>query len=198
MYNFSLINYEVPDYKSIDLDFNKLKLKDTKELNKLILKELRLLKRISKINDKINEDLLQEIIIKLITDGVENYDSGKDFTKWVNSISEHVKSNFIRDNSIRKHSSFEKIFGENCRISTNFDIEQEFVNEERNYILSNFISQLKPKYRYILSKYYGFGCEPLTYQEIGERMGYSYEYIRQELEKAKEIIKKRLKWEDFN
>lgn len=191
---FSLLNHKA-ETKKINLD--KLKKGDKEEQEKMILKFLPLIKKKSYINGVIDEDLMQELIVFILTKAIETFDQNKNikFITWVYILVENKKNNYLKKKKYRNHLSYEECILNNCFLSENYNFEKDFIEQETKYILRQFIQQLKPDYQYIISKYYGFGCERLTLTEIGERMGCSHETIRQKLIKSNKQLKKKLLWE---
>ena len=91
---FSLL-YHKAETKKINLD--KLKKGDKEEQEKMILKFLPLIKKKSYINGVIDEDLMQELIVFILTKAIETFDQNKNikFITWVYILVENKKNNYL-------------------------------------------------------------------------------------------------------
>ncbi|MTI61967.1 MAG: sigma-70 family RNA polymerase sigma factor [Firmicutes bacterium] len=193
---FNLIQYQVDNFDKINIDFQKAKEGDTNEQLKLILKYLRLIKKISTISGKIDEDLMQEIIIDLLVDILPGYDEKKgDFGKRLGIIAGNKKKNYLKYLHIRKHNSIDEKIEDGIELKDtlieDINLENQYINKETRKKLFELISQLKPKHQYMVNKYY-LKDPPLTLKEIGQQLGYSHEYVRQELKKVRLYLKRKM------
>lgn len=198
---FKLTKYEV-NKESKYIDFNKVKEGDQEETKKMVEKYLRLVKKLSKVNGYIDEDVMQELLCLLLGKAIDTYDTSKGiaFSTYFYNLARNFKGDYFSKQEIRQHNSLEN--GGEGEVSyieilfSDIDLENDFIEEEIKEIVNDIVNNLRPRHQTMIKKYYGFGEEKEhTFKEIGEYMDYSKQYIRDEIEKVKEYIKNRLQWE---
>lgn len=193
MVSFRLSNYEVPDYDTIDINFNNL---SQSEKEKIVLKYLRLFKKVSKDYGKYNEDLLQDLMVKLFEDIIVNFDRDKDFYPYLS----RCVNNFLNKrnkNKIEEYSLENKINDMDLLelLSSDKDAYQEFMEKKLQNYLTKLIDNLDKKDKKIVKMYYGFYGKTNTLREIANHVDISYEAVRLRLNKVKRVLRKRVKWD---
>ncbi|MFW6009639.1 MAG: hypothetical protein ACOCP8_10285, partial [archaeon] len=96
--SFKLSNYKVNSNKK-GFDIEKIKNGDVVEKKKMIESLLPFIIKESKIEGKINDDLLQELIVETLDKAVKKYDKdrGVKFITFLKYLLYHSKLNFLKE-----------------------------------------------------------------------------------------------------
>ncbi|MFP4018262.1 MAG: sigma-70 family RNA polymerase sigma factor [Bacteroidales bacterium] len=199
MQKFNLKRYQLEKHHSdITINFDKA-LTDPEEQEKMVYKYLNLLKKIAKINNKIDEDLLQELFELMLDKALKTYDGHIKFSTWVVYLARNHKKNYIQRNNRRKHQSLNSFIDAETELidilPNDIDLEQNLIREKIFKFLNREIKKLKPKHQKIIKKYYGFEKEkPHTLKEIANIFDCDFSYIYQEKRKALDYLDNKMQW----
>ncbi len=147
------------------------------ELVKMVLKDLnsyqyiidryetklfRYIQRILYISKEDAEDILQEVFIKAYRN-INGYDSKYSFSSWIYRIAHNEAVSFLRKKiKIVEGNQDYEIFD---RLSSDEDIEDDFLNNLRRKEVRQLLAKLNPKYREVLALRY---FEDMEYNQISD------------------------------
>ena len=122
---------------------------------------------IKKITNEENEDLEQEVYIKVIKNS-EKYEEKGNFKAWINTIARNVSLDYLKSSRVKK----ETLEGEDGAIFENIKDSKPtpeliLIKNEQSERILNEINKLKPKLRevIILTEFYG-----LSYEECAKKL----------------------------
>lgn len=198
---FELTKIEAPEINNVDIE--KVKQGDEKEKEKLVLKFLPLVKKLSKENGVVNEDLMQELLIVLFKKAVPTYKASKKvkFMTYFYGLAMNSRANYYKSKSHRSHYSINKyIYDEGQEefsdyLIADMDLEEEYVNKDVVKIINNIVNELKAPHKKMIREFYGFNGKEKTCIEIAKEFGCTRQNINQEIVKIRNYIGERLKWE---
>lgn len=180
------------------IDIVKAKAGDKVEQDKLFKQCLPLIKFFSKKNNgSVEEDLLQELCLKLMTDVLQGFDPkrGVKFTTYFYQCATNLRNAYYKKQQSEKYTEISM---------NNFDEElptiDECINIEKDYCsklveekVTKLALQLKGKHQYAIIHYFGLlGFEAMNMTEISNKLGCSRQYIAKIVKKNLKELKKML------
>lgn len=202
MESFSLNNYNINNYEDISVDFDKIKQGDHIEKEKLVKKYLRLVKEFSTNKNGLNEDLFQELFLKVFKDAIECFDinHGVNFSTYIYHILQNKKQKYYEEKYDKTNLSLEYKINETTlmdQLKDDLDIENEYINEQLVERINELIEQLGRENKYIVKLYYGIDRPSYTLRDIADKVDLSFNGVKLRLDKIKLYLKRRLKWSNF-
>ena len=123
---------------------------------------LRYIQRILFISKEDAEDILQEVFIKAYKN-INSYDSKYSFSSWIYRIAHNESVSFLRKKKkIIECNQDDEIFD---RISSDEDIEDDFLKDLKKREVRKLLTKLNPKYREVLVLRY---FEDMEYNQISD------------------------------
>ncbi len=120
------------------------------------------IRRILFVSKEDAEDILQEVFIKAYKN-IKGYDSKYSFSSWIYRIAHNEAVSFLRKKTkIVEGNRDYDIFD---RISSDEDIEDDFVKDIRRKEVRQLLTKLNPKYREVLVLRY---FEDMEYNQISD------------------------------
>lgn len=188
MRSFKLKNHDVNT--GIGFDIKKVKEGNKKESEKMIMSLLPFINKKSKINGKINEDLLQELVECTLTKAIDNFslEKGVKFITFLSYVLNDCKIEFLN----RYHNSFKSIKIEDLKYDIgnylNTDnLEKECVKKFTQEDIRKIVNQnLFGRDKKIIKDYF---FKEKTLAEISEELDISYQRVDQLLKRTQKNLK---------
>jgi len=123
---------------------------------------LRYIQRILFVSKEDAEDILQEVFIKAYKN-INGYDSKYSFSSWIYRIAHNEAVSFLRkkNKTIEGNQDFD-IFD---KITSEENVEDDFLKDLKRKEVRQLLTKLKPKYREVLVLRY---FEDMEYNEISD------------------------------
>jgi len=153
-----------------------------------------LIKKFSIVNGRVDEDLMQDIIIKTLTKIIPTYDEKKgSFYKRLCVMANNKRKNYLKhlDTEGKHNINLNENVEYKNIVKDDLNPEKKYLNKEICEQMHIFIRELKPRDKLIINEYYI--QEPSkTLKEIGNLIGCSSENIRQRLNKIRKQLKQKM------
>ncbi|MDO5437495.1 MAG: sigma-70 family RNA polymerase sigma factor [bacterium] len=160
--------------------------KEIIELNKQNVKNI-----IKKITNEENEDLEQEVYLKVFKNS-RKYEEQGNFKAWINTIARNVSFDYLKSARFKKETLVTED-GE-CIFSNVKDKkptpELRLITNERQKRILKEIENLKPKFREVIiyTEFYGF-----SYEDCAEKLKCPTGTVKSRIYNAKKELAERLK-----
>ena len=140
---------------------------------------------IKKITNEYNEDLEQEVYIKVLKNA-DKYEEKGNFKAWISTIASNISKDYLKSSQTKLQQA--STSNEDCVINLNDKRqtpEMRLLQLERQKIIADAIDKLKPKFKEVilLSE-----IEEYTYEEISKKINCPIGTVKSRLFNAKKEL----------
>lgn len=146
---------------------------------------------IRKITGSCDEDLEQEVYLKLFENMPDKYKEEGKFAAWVKVVTSNVCLDYFKTNRYKSKlledtgTAFDEIS------DSRPNQEEQLSQKQRQRIILKEISKLPPKMRKVIELY---EFEELSYEEIAEKTGASIGTVKSRLFGARRLLEQKLSY----
>lgn len=155
-----------------------------------ILNEVRskIRKSIKQVTGTCNEDLEQEVLLKIIENKDKYKEEGK-FVAWVKIIAQNLAKDMFKSSYFKNKQNtcnIDEIQTEDKKLLSPLEVQ---LQKERQKIILKAVDSLPSKMRQVV---YLYEFEELSYEEVSQKLGISVGTVKSRLFNAREILSKKL------
>ncbi len=155
-----------------------------------ILNEVRskIRKSIKQVTGTCNEDLEQEVLLKIIENKDKYKEEGK-FVAWVKIIAQNLAKDMFKSAYFKNKQNtcnIDEIQTEDKKLLSPLEVQ---LQKERQKIILKAVDSLPSKMRQVV---YLYEFEELSYEEVSQKLGISVGTVKSRLFNAREILSKKL------
>lgn len=134
------------------------------------------------------QDLSQEIFIQVFKN-LHKYSEKSKFSTWLYRISYNQSIDWSRKNKKRLKYLFSNSDYINESVDENSDVEHNYIEKQKQFVLRKAVNNLNEKYRTVLIL---FHYQSLSYDEIAEILKVSVKTVETRLYRGRNLLKKAL------